>query len=238
MEPRASEQPPCLAWIPRDFFVQWFRRHGRTFPWRQPGTSPYGVLVAEMLLRQTRASMVPPVWEQLIQRYPGPTELSTASLEDLYQIVRQLGLGRQRATALRSMAQAVTERFAGKIPENVKALESLPHVGPYVSRAVCCFAFGEQLAIVDSNVLRVLSRLTGCQLPRDIRRFRARCAWEMAARLLPEGAAREHNLGLLDFAAAVCKPVSPRCAACPLAGHCYHAGAVLARSDPRRGEEG
>lgn len=223
MEPRSSEQARWLANITPDFFVQWFQQHGRSFPWREPGTSPYGVLVAEMLLRQTRASMVAPVWVELVQRYPNQQALVAASPEGLHEIVWRLGFGRQRVTALLSMAQAVTRHHGGMIPNRVEELERLPHVGPYTARAVCCFAFGQQLAIVDSNVLRVLSRLTGCEFPRDIRRSRARRAWEVAGCLVPAGAAREHNLGLLDFAAEVCRPVNPCCDACPLAQQCHHA---------------
>ncbi len=223
MEPCSSKQPGWIASIPRDFFVQWFQHHGRAFPWREPGTSPYGVLVAEMLLRQTRASMVAPVWVELVERFPDPQELALAGPHSLHELVWQLGFGRQRVAALLGMARAVNERFGGVLPARVHDLEKLPHVGPYAARAVCCFAFGQQLAIVDSNVLRVLSRLTGCEFSRDIRRSRARGAWELATRLVPAGAAREHNYGLLDFAAEVCRPVKPRCNTCPLAGTCHYA---------------
>ncbi len=213
----------CFPDLPPGFFVRWFQQHGRAFPWRHPGTSPYGVLVAEMLLRQTRASMVAPVWIKLVQQYPEPQALASADPEALYQLIRPLGFGQQRVAALQSMARVVVERFGGVVPNRVEDLESLPHVGPYTARAVCCFAFGQPLAVVDSNVLRVLSRLAGWRLSRDIRRSSARCAWDAASRLVPARAAREHNYGLLDFAAEICKPVKPRCAECPLAGQCCYA---------------
>jgi len=215
-------QLPAFPELPRNFFVNWFRERGRSFPWRDPGTSPYGILMAEMLLRQTRAEMVAPVWKELVSRYPDPQALDAALSDDLYHLVQCLGLGQQRVVALKGVARALLERYGGTIPNKVEELEALPHVGPYAARAVCCFAYGQPLPVVDSNVLRLFSRLAGWQLPRDIRRRKASPAWEIATRLLPPESAREHNYGVLDFAAEVCAPLRPRCEACPFAGSCMH----------------
>lgn len=209
--------------LSREFFVDWFREHGRSFPWREPGTSPYGILIAEILLRQTRAEMVVPVWQELVVHYPNPQVLSAAPPGELHQLVQKLGLGKQRVGALKAVACALMERHAGTVPRTVEELEALPHVGPYAARAVCCFAYGQPVPLVDSNVLRLFSRLAGWSLPRDIRRSKASPAWEMAARLLPPEAAREHNYGVLDFSAEVCTPLRPKCETCPLARVCSYA---------------
>lgn len=215
---------PPLAFpeLPQDFFVAWFRERGRAFPWRKPGTSPYGILVAEMLLRQTRAEMVASVWSEFVARYPDPHSLDAAPTKELYKLVRCLGFGVQRVTALKAIARALVVRHGGSVPDTVEELEALPHIGPYAARAVCCFAYGQPVPVVDSNVLRLFSRLAGWHLPRDIRRRKAGPAWEVPARLLPNEAAQEHNYGVLDFAAEVCRPVRPRCENCPLSGCCRY----------------
>lgn len=206
--------------IPATFFVEWYQQHGKRYPWRDPGTSVYGLLIAELLLRQTRAPMIVPVWSELIARYPSFDELASASPDDVYRIVRPVGFGLQRTEALLRVAREIINVYGGRVPDTVEELERLPHIGPYIARAVCCFAFGRQLAVVDSNILRFFSRFFGCSLPRDIRKRGARCAWEIAAKLLPAGQAREHNYGLLDFTSDVCRPIRPRCVECPLAQRC------------------
>lgn len=213
---------PPFPELPPGFFVAWFRERGRAFPWREPGTSPFGILVAEMLLRQTRAEMVAPVWREMVARYPAPEGLGAAPPGELHELVRCLGFGQQRVAALKAVVRALVERHGGAVPSTVEELEALPHVGPYAARAVCCFAYGQPVPVVDSNVLRLFSRLAGWQLPWDIRRTKAGPAWQVASQLLPPEAPKEHNYGVLDFAAEVCKPIRPRCESCPLAGCCRY----------------
>ena len=205
--------------IPADFFSNWFKSRGRSFPWREKGVSPYGMLLAEVLLKQTRAEMVARVWPSLFSRYPGAAELAFANPEALFRHISYLGFGRQRTAALIQLSAAIGE--AGGLPSKPEDLMEFPHVGIYSAHAVACFAFGQRVPVVDLSVVRVLSRLAGLEPPGDIRR--APEVWEMAWSLLPDDEIQEHNYGLLDFAASICKARSPRCDQCPLACTCFHA---------------
>jgi A/G-specific adenine glycosylase len=202
----------------RQFFRQWHKQHGRSFPWRDPETTPFGVLVAEMLLRQTRAEMVAPVWWTLLARYPSAAELAVAPVEELLELLWPLGLGSQRAVALHEMAGALMDRQHGAVPRSIDALVSLPHVGLYAAHAVACFAFGQHVPVVDVNVMRVLARIQGEVVPHDNRR--TPWAWSMATAILPARGVREHNYGLLDFSGQICTSRSPACDRCPLLCHC------------------
>ena len=215
----ARQEETCVR-IPDGFFAGWYRARGRSFPWREGGTSPYGVLLAEVLLKQTRAEMVATVWPTLVMRYPSAADLASADPELLHRHISCLGFGRQRTTALRDLSAALVE--AGGIPTQPADLMKLPHVGIYSAHAVACFAFGLRVAIVDLSIVRVLSRLAGIEPPSDLRR--APAVWEMAWSLLPGKGIKEHNYGLLDFAAGTCKARSPRCGECPIASCCAYAG--------------
>lgn len=200
-------------------FRQFYKKHGRDFPWRHKGTTPFGILVAEMLLRQTRAVQVAAVWPVLLERYPTPKELAAADPDELHALLAPLGLGRQRVQALQEMSAVLVKRHRGSVPRKIDALAALPHVGLYAAHATACFAFGQRVPLVDSNVLRVLGRLFGEQFKTDNRR--APGAWELATQVMPaNGPAREHNYGLLDFAALVCTAGKPLCRECPLNGRC------------------
>ena len=202
------------------FFVKWFKTHGRSFPWRKRNISPYKILVTEMLLRQTRASHVSSIWISFTNRYATPKALLSASRQDLIKYLRVLGFGNQRSDALRLAASWLIQHHKGKVPTSLHELLKVPHIGEYSSRAILCFAYGEREEIVDSNVLRFFSRYYGLTLKPDNRRNPL--AWQIAREALPRGTKfiREHNYGILDFTADICKPGKPLCEICPLARSC------------------
>ena len=205
--------------IPVGFFADWFKMRGRSFPWREEDVSPFGILLAEVLLKQTRAEMVAAVWPALSRKYPNAASMECARPEVLYQEIACLGFGRQRVTGLRQLSAAIDK--AGGLPNRPAALMKLPHVGLYSAHAVACFAFGQRVPVVDLGIVRVLSRLAGIEPPTDIRR--APEVWEIAQNLLPDKEVKEHNYGLLDFAADMCKARSPGCNECPVSPNCAHA---------------
>ena len=214
----ARQEETCVR-VPTGFFANWFKVRGRSFPWREEEVSPYGILLAEVLLKQTRAEMVASVWPALFRRYPNAASLESASPEVLLQHISRLGFGRQRTTALHQLSAAINN--AGGLPSKPSELMELPHVGMYSAHAVACFAFGHRVPVVDLSIVRVLSRLAGIEPPSDIRR--APEVWEIARSLLPDKEVKEHNYGLLDFAADTCRARSPRCDECPVAPSCAHA---------------
>ena len=221
--------------VPPGFFADWFKTRGRWFPWREEDVSPFGILLAEVLLKQTRAEMVAEVWPALSRKYPDAASLECASPEMLYQEISCLGFGRQRVTGLRQLSTAINK--AGVLPTRPAELMKLPYVGIYSAHAVACFAFGHSVPVVDLSTIRVISRLEGFEPPTDIRR--APEVWKIAQSLLPDKEVKEHNYGLLDFAADMCKARSPSCDECPVSHSCTHArhlalaGVKSSRTDDR-----
>ena len=211
------DEDTCVR-VPVDFFANWFKTHGRSFPWREEGVSPFGILLAEVLLKQTRAEMVAKVWPALCKKYLNAARLESTGPEDLHHDISCLGFGRQRVTALRELSAAISEN--GGLPTQPAGLMKLPYVGVYSAHAVACFAFGLHVPVVDLSIVRLLSRLMGIEPPSDIRR--AAEVWRTAETLLPSKDVKEHNYGLLDFAAGMCKAKSPRCDECPLASTCAY----------------
>jgi A/G-specific adenine glycosylase len=198
--------------------VQWFENRGRDFPWR--GEDPYSILLAELLLRQTKAEQVVPVWQQLIREFPTVETIARVDPSHISTIVHGLGFAQQRSSAIHGCFSSISSRHGGVIPCKLVDLVALPHVGLYTSHAVACFAFDQQVPVVDSNVLRVLGRLVGKDFGKDNRR--SPDAWLLAARILPRGLAQTHNYGLLDFSAQVCTSRRPKHHSCPLKSVCLH----------------
>jgi A/G-specific adenine glycosylase len=144
------------------------------------------------------------------------------------------GLGYySRARNLLVAARQVVLRFEGRIPRSAEDFGSLPGVGPYTTAAVLSIAFDLDLAVIDGNVRRVLSRLIA--LDQDPRQRSASHLLEaLATELIPKGEAGLHNQALMELGALVCTPRSPRCAGCPLARPCRARITGEQESFPRR----
>lgn len=203
-----------------EFFVNsllsWYHRNGRSFPWRET-RDPYRILVAELMLQRTKASQVVPVYLEFIKEFPDVLSLSRASPERIREYFSRLGL-EWRAEKVLALAKLLAEKYGGKIPCDKEELLSLPGVGEYISAAVLSFACNVPVAVVDSNVVRVLSRYFGIT-PRGEGR-RDKKILGLASKILPEQSHREYNFAIIDFAALVCTPKRPKCEICPLREKC------------------
>ncbi len=122
--------------------LAWYGQNRRPFSWREAGVSPWGRLVAEMLLRKTAARHVEKVWPTLVDRCPTPAAMAAAEPAEVEGIVRPLGFGRMRSIALVEAARHIVQHHDGEVPAGEAELLAIPHVGPYTAYAVQAFAFG------------------------------------------------------------------------------------------------
>jgi A/G-specific adenine glycosylase len=203
---------------------KYYRAHGRDFPWRR-SSDPYAVAVAEILLTKTKASTVVDQWHRLLHEYPTPRHLAAANAQRVEEMIRPLGLAKKRAAHLVGLGELLARTGTKALASRDLALQA-PGLGAYAAAAVACFLYGAPVGIVDSNVRRVLTRVFKIRHPKtqrgNIRRLTALA--DLIAGSSPSP--RETNYGLLDLAAAVCKPV-PICPICPLRGGCRYAESRL-----------
>lgn len=195
--------------------IEFFATHARDLPWRRPGTTPWGVLLSEVMSHQTPVARVAPRWEEWITRWPTPADLAAAAPDEVLRAWGTLGYPR-RALRLIECAGVITEKFDGAVPADVEKLKSLPGIGDYTARAVACFAFGLNVPVVDTNVRRVYARTVEGKfmaLPRAGER-------EDVAALLPEENGPVFSAGLMELGALVCTARTPLCDQCPLLSEC------------------
>jgi A/G-specific adenine glycosylase len=174
--------------------LTWYATHRRVLPWRGD-CDPYRVFVSEVMLQQTSVARVIPIYLTFCERFPDVRSVGEATTANVLRAWSGLGYNR-RALNLKRAAQTMCTEFGEELPGTIAQLERLPGVGPYTARAVACFAFGEQVAVVDTNIRRVLSGFVGHEL-------RGQAAQQMANRLLPNGRAAEWNQALMDYGALV-----------------------------------
>ena len=211
--------------------LAWFSRHARDLPWRAPGTTPWSVLVSEIMLQQTPVARVVPAHQSWLARWPTPPDLAAEPAGEAIRQWGRLGYPR-RALRLHETATIVTERHGGIVPDDVDTLLALPGIGSYTAAAVASFAFGQRHAVLDTNVRRVLARLVAGQ-PRP-RSAPSPAERRMAESLLPAepAVAARWSVAVMELGALVCTAASPRCAGCPVARDC----AWLAAGRPGAGD--
>jgi len=195
--------------------LKWGSDTLRDLPWRRT-RNPWHVLVSEVMLQQTSVARVLPKFEAFINEFPTPHDLASAPLGDALRLWSGLGYPR-RCRNLREAARVLHEEFNGEFPESVDVLLTLPGVGQYTSRAVLAFAFEHDVAVVDTNVSRVLSRLEG-------RALKAIELQVLADSFVPQGLGWEWNQVMMDFGARHYTARQPQCAQCPLRRLCVWKG--------------
>ena len=199
--------------------IRWFAESARALPWREPETSAWGVLTSEVMLQQTPVARVAPIWTQWMQRWPTPARMADSSQSDVLRAWGKLGYPR-RAMRLHACATAIATNHADVVPADVETLLGLPGIGAYTARAVACFAYGQRVPVVDTNVRRVISRaIHGAAQVGAISTARDLAD---AERLLPGQASRAavFSAAVMELGATVCTARAPDCAHCPLRTEC------------------
>jgi A/G-specific adenine glycosylase len=170
------------------------------------------VLVSEVMLQQTSTSRVIVPWAKFLEKFPTAESCARAPLAEV--LVAWSGLGYpRRAKSLHEAARIIRDNFDGEVPREIDELRTLPGVGEYTSHAVASFAFGQRVAVLDTNVGRVLARALVNQP------LRMSAARKLAHELLPKSNAATFNQAMLDLGAQFCR-ATPRCEECPLARSC------------------
>ncbi len=197
--------------------IAWFDAHARELPWRNPGTTPWGVLVSEVMLQQTPVHRVADVWSEWMVRWPTPSSFATERPGTAVRAWGKLGYPR-RALRLHAAALVIAAQYDDVVPADVDALLSLPGIGAYTARAVAAFGYGQRVPVVDTNVRRVVARAV---------RGMAEPAAPSTSRdladvdgVLPEAQADRFSAALMELGAILCTARRPRCADCPVAGDC------------------
>jgi A/G-specific adenine glycosylase len=199
--------------------LEWYEHNKRdNLFWRRT-KNPYYILVSEMMLQKTTVNQVQGIIQQFIKKFPTPKHLASASVEEIERLITPLGMEHRRAARFKKWAVIVVEKYGGKIPDSEEELVSLPGVGRYMANSVLCLAYGREVPILDTNIVRILQRVF------DIKSEKARARtdeklWSFVGRITPIGKSRDLNLSLLDHGALVCTAKKPKCDACPVNDLC------------------
>jgi endonuclease-3 len=193
-------------------------------------TNAYELLVATILSAQTTDVRVNMVTPGLFAKYPAPEDLAQADPADVETLIQSTGFYRNKTKSIIGMAQAVTERFGGKVPDDLDDLASLPGVGRKTGNVVRSVWFHEPGLPVDTHVTRLsgLLKLTNetdaVKIEHDLDAIVPPEEWGLL------------SLRLIEHGRQVCIARRPRCDVCVLADVCPSAFKIgpVAKKRPHR----
>lgn len=194
--------------------LTWYQENSRVLPWRA-SNDPYKIWISEVMLQQTTVKAVIPYFEKFVVRFPTVAHLAKASLEDVYEYWAGLGYY-SRARNLHRSSQFLAKN---NFPKSFTQLLELPGFGPYTARAVSSIAFGENVGVLDGNVIRFLCRFYGLKIswwePKNRPELQS-----LADRWVQGADSSQINQALMEIGATICTPLSPACFLCPVQKSC------------------
>src|SRR6266480_5185929 len=211
------EPAPELVVRVHSSLLRWYAAEQRNLPWRSTQDA-YAILVSEIMLQQTQVERVLPKYEQFLAAFPTLADLAAASTANVISVWVPLGYN-MRAVRLQSIARQVINEYHGIIPDSIEELLTLNGIGRYTAGAIACFAYKKQVAMVDTNIHRVLHRIfLGLDLSEP--RLTNDQRLTFAEQVLPDGKAYDWNQALMDLGATICTSANPQCSRCPLQDVC------------------
>lgn len=190
------------------------------FPQAKPElnfSNSFELLIAVILSAQTTDKSVNRVTVQLFKQYPNPLLLSQASLDDVEECLRSIGLYRHKAKHIIACATKIHSEFNDEVPQTIEQLMTLPGVGRKTANVVVSVAFDQPAIAVDTHVERVSKRLklayandSVLDVERKLMRKFPRERW-----------ARAHHL-MIFFGRYQCTAKNPKCEQCPFSTFCRY----------------
>jgi A/G-specific adenine glycosylase len=210
----AKKPPQDFVGILQSHLHDWFLQNKRDLPWRQ-SRDAYRIWISEVMLQQTTTQAVIPFYQRFLERFPRLESLATADEKEVVKYWAGLGYY-SRARNLHKAAQILNTK---PFPQTAAELLPLPGFGPYTSRAVSSLAFGEKVGVLDGNVIRILSRVTGKKMKWWESKDRQELQ-NLSDRLAQSQDSASINQGMMELGATVCTPQSPACFLCPWSQNC------------------
>ncbi len=201
----------------RRVMLEWFNSNRRDFPWRKSGINNYELIISEILLQRTKAETVAKYYNTFFAKYPNWDKIKNASINDLENILRPLGLYKHRANRLQKIIHEYKAKN-GILPQNTGELHESKLSTLYISNAYELFILDHRAALLDVNMARVLSRFFSPQEFKDVRHDKI--LQDLAYNVINIKKSKDINWAILDYAALICKSSKPKCSDCKLRTRC------------------
>jgi A/G-specific adenine glycosylase len=197
--------------------IEWYNLNKRQLPWRETD-DPYKIWLSEVIFQQTRIEQGLSYYHSFTARFPTVQHLAQASEDQVMKLWQGLGYY-SRARNLHTTAKTIVEKFNGRFPDNYADILTLNGIGPYTAAAIASIAFNLPHAVVDGNVMRVISRWFA--IDDAVNSTVGKKKIETAVHeLLAAHSPGTFNQAMMEFGALFCKPKNPDCQSCIFNASC------------------
>ncbi|MBQ0003680.1 MAG: endonuclease III [Treponema sp.] len=174
----------------------------------------YTLLVAVVLSAQTTDKSVNKVTEKLFKLAPVPQKMVRLGAEKVEEIIRPIGLSKNKSKNVVELSKQLIENFNGTVPDTMKELLSLSGVGRKTANVVLNVAFGKKVMPVDTHVLRVSQRIgfSDCDNPEEMEK--------VLVEKIPSEYMKHAHHWLILHGRYVCTARAPKCEECIIKDIC------------------
>ncbi len=175
----------------------------------------FELLIAVILSSQTTDKKVNDVTKVLFNRYPDCYSLSNASVNDVFNIIKPLGIASVKSKRIIDIAKIITNNYNRIVPNDYESLVNLPGVGRKTANVVLSEGFNVPRIAVDTHVARC-SYLLGLTNEKN----NVNIIEEDLMKLFDEKDYKDVHLKILFFGRYLCKAIKPECSKCPFINIC------------------
>ena len=177
----------------------------------------YELLIAIVLSAQTTDKRVNKVTPVLFTKYKTLEELANANLEDIENIIKEIGTYKKKSIFIKEIAKSLVRDYNGTVPNDRKYLETLPGVGRKTTNVFLSEYYKVPSIAVDTHVERVSKRLKLCKQNATVNEVEA----SLTKKIPKERWIKTHHQ-LIFFGRYHCKAMKPNCDSCKLQKICKY----------------
>ena len=206
--------------------IDWFSRNMPTAQTELHYSNAYELLVAVILSAQCTDKRVNQVTPALFRRFPDAKSMAQGAVDEIFELIKSCSFPNNKAAHLLGMAQMLTYRFDGKVPDNIEQLQQLPCVGRKTANVILAVIYNKPALAVDTHVFRVAHRLgivRNANTPLEVEK-------QLTAHFPPETIPTAHHW-LILHGRYVCTARTPKCAECGLTTVCTEYASSLKKKE-------
>ncbi len=193
-----------------------FSRLKRRFPeavFNEP-SDPFSVLIGTIISQRTRDEQTHVAVRSLLSTYPTVKDLAEAKTQNIEELIKPAGFFRVKARKIKEVCNILVNEYKGSVPDDYESLIGLPSVGQKTANCVLVFGFGKEAIPVDTHVHRISNRLgiIKTKSPEE--------SEQVLKKILPRKHWLDINHLFVQFGRAICRPIGPKCAICPIFDMC------------------
>ena len=174
------------------------------------------LLLAVVLSAQTTDASVNKVTPKLFSTYVEPSQLAEADIKDVEEMVKSLGLYKNKAKSLVGIGKMLCEFYGGEVPQDFVELPTLPGVGRKTANVIMSVGFGEPHIAVDTHVFRVSNRIGLVTEDNVLKTEKA------LMKIIPENRWSHMHHVLIFHGRQCCTARNPKCDSCCIGDLCRY----------------